>query len=126
MCFMGNYPHPWALAPSGYNHVWTNNIGSQISPLTPGTQAHQYKGPATPSKAVRISQMNDCSSELGCWRTLCVKKDPCSDCGSCGNPCGACGKSNCPPVFSSASPPSPPPSDCVNGKQMSKKYQAKW
>lgn len=117
MCFMANYPsNQFALAPSASTHIWTNTGTTVIQPLTPSTH---YKGPKTPSKNVRVSEMNDCSGELGCWRTLCVKKDPCSNCASCGNPCSpSCGKSNCPP-------PSPV-GKCVNGKQMIKKYTAKW
>eukprot|EP00746_Dinoflagellata_sp_MGD_P165277 gnl/MRDRNA2_/MRDRNA2_94451_c0_seq1.p1 gnl/MRDRNA2_/MRDRNA2_94451_c0~~gnl/MRDRNA2_/MRDRNA2_94451_c0_seq1.p1 ORF type:complete len:669 (+),score=101.30 gnl/MRDRNA2_/MRDRNA2_94451_c0_seq1:106-2112(+) len=116
MCFLANHPSQWALAPTGTSHMWTS--GGTIQPLRPGQ--YDYDGSTTPSKPVPLAQMNDCSSELGCWRTLCVKKDPCVNCASCGNPCGPCGRSNCPP------PAPPPPPPCINGKTMSKKYSRKW
>jgi hypothetical protein len=118
MCFFANYPHPWALAPNSHTLVWTNTGTGLIQPLKKGS--YGYKGPTTPSSAVTINKMNDCSSELGCWRTLCVKKDPCSNCASCGNPCGPCGTSNCPKTTTSSG------ALCINGKTMVKKYQAKW
>jgi len=67
--------------------VWTDKRSNIIRTLTErsmGSGHYGYQGPDVPKKSVTIGEVDDGTSELGTWRTLCVKKKPCWDWATCG------------------------------------------
>lgn len=74
MCFMTHGNGDWALAPYSSSHAWTNSAGTRLTPWGGGNKKAPHNINPT------FGQVNECLSKdkggVGCWRTLCVKKDP--------------------------------------------------
>jgi hypothetical protein len=83
---MTGNPTIFGLTTSAWSHVWTDKRSNIIRPLTEKNMGvhYGYRGPDIPKKQITVGDMDDGTSELGTWRTLCVKKKPCWSWATCG------------------------------------------
>jgi hypothetical protein len=73
MCFYG-INGGWALSPYSSSHAWTNSGHVRLTPWNGGDKKAPHHINPT------FAQVNTCLAKdkggVGCWRTLCVKKEP--------------------------------------------------
>lgn len=90
LCFFilaGSTAQRFGLTSSSHTHVWTDKRTNVIKTLTESDMSGShfgYKGADNPKKSVTIGEMDDGTSELGTWRTMCVSKKPCWSWSTCG------------------------------------------